>query len=549
MKNRLLLLSGIFVLTIISTELFSQSLTLVGDAKLSLKEDGVVISAPAVKLKDNSQIIQFEGIKLTESGFIQLLSPSALLITKVLQNQEKVILPVGIESKTGVVIVNQSVPTSFSIGMDKLAETDALPFLWKINANNSDGLEMMESSIDFTWEKEVEPVSFSLKALVKKDEGNWDLLLEQQVFESMISLNDYSDFDAEGTVFTIKNFTRDLDEDEVPDITEIGQVTDLNDPGKYLDTDGDGVPDYVEIQNETNPNDPDDFKDTELNGVPDYVGFRSPVSFLDLQDALIPWGFQSYTSLFQDSVHAMLGSGRLVRLPLNWDFEALNIYARGTYPVTSELFALPSGVFNGYKMLAEVNGIVLPKPSPLDFNLTNSNFIGDDKSFFIPVGGFVVTDPIDQIHEIKLNGEDYDNKYFEVKDNILFWSSAERAEGRTTFSILLRVTDRDGNTLDKLFEIERKRLELSQIEVNNTFTPNSDGVNDTWGVPEIRFFRGARVQVFDRNGERVFYTENPDERWDGTYKGKVLPVGTYFWILELGETLENRKGLLNLIRN
>jgi gliding motility-associated-like protein len=535
----------------ISTELFAQNLTLIGDAKLSLKEDGVVLSAPSVKLKDNSQIIQFESIKLTESGFIQLLSPSALLITKVLQNKEKAILPVGIESKTGVVIVNQSVPTSFSIGMDKLAESDALPFLWKITPNNSDAKEMPELAVDFSWEKEVEPISFSLKALVEKNQGDWDLLLEQQVqeSESMISLNDYSDFDSEGSVFTVKNFTRDLDEDEVPDITEIGQVTDLNDPGKYLDTDGDGVPDYVEIQNETNPNDPVDFKDTEADGVPDYVGYRSPVSFLDLQDVSMAWGFQSYASLFQDSVKAMLGSGRLVTFPLNWDFEALNIYARGTYPITSELFELPSGVFNGYNMRAEVNGIVLPKASPLDFNLTNSNFKGGDKDFFIPIGAFVVTDPIDQIHEIKLNGSDYDNAYFEVKDNILYWSSADRVEGRTSFTVLLRLTDRDGNTLDKLFEIERERTELNEIEVYNTFTPNGDGTNDTWGVPEIRFFSGARVQVFERSGKRVFYTEDPDVSWDGTYQGKTLPVGTYYWVLELGETGESRKGFLNLIRN
>ena len=550
MKNRLLFLSGIFILTIISTELFSQSLTLVGNAKLSLKEDGVVISAPSVKLKDNSQIIQFEGIKLTESGFIQLLSPRALLITKVLQNKEKLILPVGIESKTDVVIVNQSAPTSFSIGMDKLAESDALPFLWKINGHNSDGYGL-ESTIEFSWEKEVEPVSFGLKALVKKDEGDWDLLLEQQVEqgESMISLNDYSDFGSEGSVFTVKNFTRDLDEDEVPDIKEVVQVTDLNDPGKYLDTDGDGVPDYVEIQNDTDPKNPVDFKDTEVDGVPDYVGFRSPVSFLDLQDVPIAWGFQSYASLFQGSVMTMLGSGRLVSLPLNWDFAALNIYARGTYPVISELSELPNGVFNGYKLRAEVNGIVLPKPSPLDFNLTNSSFIGDDKIFFIAVGAIVVTDPIDQIHKIQLNGPGYDNGYFEVKDNILFWSSEERAEGRTTFTVLLRVTDRDGNTLEKLFKIERKRPELSEIQVENTFTPNNDGLNDTWGIGEIRFFQGARFQVYERSGERVFYTEDPDVRWDGTFKGKELAVGTYYWVLEILETGETRKGLLNLLRN
>jgi gliding motility-associated-like protein len=92
------------------------------------------------------------------------------------------------------------------------------------------------------------------------------------------------------------------------------------------------------------------------------------------------------------------------------------------------------------------------------------------------------------------------------------------------------------------------RERLDDITIYNTFTPNGDGINDTWGVEELRYYSGARVQVFERSGERVFYTEDPDVRWDGTYKGKELPVGTYYWVLELRETGETRRGLLNLLR-
>jgi gliding motility-associated-like protein len=58
----------------------------------------------------------------------------------------------------------------------------------------------------------------------------------------------------------------------------------------------------------------------------------------------------------------------------------------------------------------------------------------------------------------------------------------------------------------------------------------------------------VRIQVFDRGGDRLFYTENPDIRWDGTHKGKELPIGTYYWTIEVGETGEVRKGMLNLLR-
>jgi gliding motility-associated-like protein len=109
------------------------------------------------------------------------------------------------------------------------------------------------------------------------------------------------------------------------------------------------------------------------------------------------------------------------------------------------------------------------------------------------------------------------------------------------------VTDRDGNTLDKFFEITRTRPSISEIIIYNTFTPNADRINETWGVPELRFYTGAKIQVYEAGGVRVFYTENPDVKWDGIYKDKDMPIGSYYWIIEVGETGEQRKGIVNLL--
>jgi gliding motility-associated-like protein len=64
----------------------------------------------------------------------------------------------------------------------------------------------------------------------------------------------------------------------------------------------------------------------------------------------------------------------------------------------------------------------------------------------------------------------------------------------------------------------------------------------------LRFYEGVRIGVYDNAGTRLFYTENPDIRWDGTYNGKDMPVGTYYWVIEVIETGEMRRGMLNLIR-
>ena len=84
--------------------------------------------------------------------------------------------------------------------------------------------------------------------------------------------------------------------------------------------------------------------------------------------------------------------------------------------------------------------------------------------------------------------------------------------------------------------------------ITNAFSPNGDGANETWGVSDLRVYEGVRVFIFEKDGIPLFYTENPDVRWDGTLNGKLMPVGTYYWVIEILESGEMRRGVLNLIR-
>jgi gliding motility-associated-like protein len=189
----------------------------------------------------------------------------------------------------------------------------------------------------------------------------------------------------------------------------------------------------------------------------------------------------------------------------------------------------------------------------LDLTLSNASFTGSTIQFFIPIGDFTVkssrtTTSTKAPLFSSLYGPGYDNPYFEIKDNVLFWSSADPAPGKETFLILAQVLDRKGNQVAKFFEIKRSRTAFSSLVVANTFTPNEDGTNDKWTVPGLRFYEGARISVFDKDGDRLFYTEIPDQGWDGTFNGKELPIGSYFWVIEALEVGEIRRGILNLIR-
>ena len=80
----------------------------------------------------------------------------------------------------------------------------------------------------------------------------------------------------------------------------------------------------------------------------------------------------------------------------------------------------------------------------------------------------------------------------------------------------------------------------SCINVRNAFTPNGDGLNDLWYVYDQSFCLkagGVKVNVFNRYGNKVYESKNYNNNWDGTYKGKPVPDGTYYGVVEF--TLAN----------
>ena len=257
-----------------------------------------------------------------------------------------------------------------------------------------------------------------------------------------------------------------------------------------------------------------------------------------------PW---SKIPSLPNTVNIQTTEGQYVRVGVNWNLSNLNVFKRGLYTLSGSLI-LPTFITNPSKIEAQLRVEVLPKAPPRDLSLSNATFAVSAEQFFIAVGEFLVDDPIDDVHEIRLYGKGYDNGLFEIKGHNLFWSSLDAAPGRKSFSIIVQVTDRDGNTLEKFFEVTRIRPSSSSLVIPNTFTPNGDGSNDAWGVPALRFFEQVRIQIYDRGGLLVFATENPDERWDGKWKGKEVPIGAYYWVISVKETGESRRGVLNLLR-
>jgi len=93
---------------------------------------------------------------------------------------------------------------------------------------------------------------------------------------------------------------------------------------------------------------------------------------------------------------------------------------------------------------------------------------------------------------------------------------------------------------------------LPEFVIPNGFSPNGDGYNDVWQIDMIYLFPDCEVEVFNRWGEPLFYSKGYNVPWNGTFKGKPVPVGTYYYLIKLhdkeGKFPDHYTGPLTILR-
>lgn len=89
------------------------------------------------------------------------------------------------------------------------------------------------------------------------------------------------------------------------------------------------------------------------------------------------------------------------------------------------------------------------------------------------------------------------------------------------------------------------------IMVPSAFTPNGDGINDVFRIPNITFQKVIEFRVFNRWGQEVCNTTDNSKGWDGTYGGTLQEMGVYNYIIRLAwpdGKVETYKGDVTLLR-
>ncbi|MCH5213557.1 MAG: gliding motility-associated C-terminal domain-containing protein [Muribaculaceae bacterium] len=120
---------------------------------------------------------------------------------------------------------------------------------------------------------------------------------------------------------------------------------------------------------------------------------------------------------------------------------------------------------------------------------------------------------------------DFDNPDYRFYQKDLDYTFNE--EG--TFYLRFIGSNADG-TCETFSDTYTVAIGASALECPNAFSPNGDGVNDIWKV-SYRSLIDFNCEIFNRNGQRIYSFTDPTDGWDGTWHGKKVKPGVYYYVI------------------
>jgi gliding motility-associated-like protein len=118
-----------------------------------------------------------------------------------------------------------------------------------------------------------------------------------------------------------------------------------------------------------------------------------------------------------------------------------------------------------------------------------------------------------------------------------------------TFTVYLKIWNEIGCESSQVLEVCVDPATV--IHIPNAFTPDGDGINDFW-LPVGIGLSDYELIIYNRWGESIFHTNDPDQGWDGNYDYEPAPMGGYAYKIIFRKAAtgvkESRSGMLILVR-
>lgn len=111
-----------------------------------------------------------------------------------------------------------------------------------------------------------------------------------------------------------------------------------------------------------------------------------------------------------------------------------------------------------------------------------------------------------------------------------------------------QVIGTDENGCSDIAEITVTIVDDFIVIPTNTFSPDGNGINDTWFIDNIVSYDNAQVSIFNLWGEIVYESENYQNEWDGMFNNDILPAGNYYYVISNPNYSRVYKGTITLLR-
>ena len=119
-------------------------------------------------------------------------------------------------------------------------------------------------------------------------------------------------------------------------------------------------------------------------------------------------------------------------------------------------------------------------------------------------------------------------------------------DASTTFYLTVKSIHDCGIAIDSvLLQVEKP---MQTLLIPNTFSPNGDGNHDYWEIGNIASYSNVEVKIFNRNGNLIYHSPKDFTKWDGTINGNPVPMGTYYYLIDLHVNQPVISGWLLVIR-
>ena len=151
-----------------------------------------------------------------------------------------------------------------------------------------------------------------------------------------------------------------------------------------------------------------------------------------------------------------------------------------------------------------------------------------------------------QTGTLSISGEDTRSNYENILRSIKYENTFFGETNYLTKRINITVNDgfNDSNEVTRDVEITA----LKDLGIVSAFTPNGDEVNNTWYVEHLDQYSSVQIKIYEKNGNEVYNCGGKECQWDGTYQGHELPVGTYFYTIDLDKGKRRFQGTVTILR-